>query len=124
MSPSSLVQILNANAVELKFTRRRPLPNNTERRMLATNDLTLLSSARGRVALNFHGALNSLDFQPNKKNLVLTWDIFIQDFRLVPAESVEVISVIKTTPPDEFWVYFNEVLAKMTQEQKVRFMHS
>jgi hypothetical protein len=124
LSQSSLVQLLNSNAVELVFNRRRPLPGDYRRRMLATNDTNLLNSTPGRVALNFHGAPGRLKFSPEQKGLVMTWDIFIQDFRLVPVESVDVVSVIPTTPPDQFWNYFNKVLAKMPENQKVQFMHT
>jgi len=123
MSPGTLEQILNTHAVELRFNRRRPLPGDPIRRMLATNDTNLLNSTPGRLALNFHGAPGRLKFSPEQKGLVMTWDIFMQDFRLIPAEAVEVISVIKTTPPDEFWDYFNKVLSKMSSAQKVDFMH-
>jgi hypothetical protein len=124
MSPDTLIRILNTHAVELKFTRRRPLPGNEFRRMFATNDTNLLNSVPGRLALNFHGAPKHLKFSPEQKGLVMTWDIFMQDFRLVPAENVEVVRVIKTTPPDEFWEYFNRVLSKMPESQKVAFMHT
>ena len=53
---------------------------------------------------------------------VLTWDIFMQDYRLVPAESVDVVSVIPTTPPEEFWKYFSEVLSRMSGTDKEQFM--
>jgi hypothetical protein len=123
MSPGTLIQILNTHAVELKFTRRRPLPGMPFRRMLATNDTDLLNSTPGRLALNFHGAPGRLKFSPEQKGLVMTWDIFLQDFRLIPAESVEIVSVIRTSPPEEFWNYFNNVLSKMPESQKVEFMH-
>lgn len=122
LSQSGLIQLLNSNAVELKFVRRRPRANSTERRMLATNDTSLLMSARGKIALNWHEAPGNLKFSPEKKGLVMTWDIFMQSYRLIPVESVEVISVIKTTPPEEFWKYFNEVLAKMSSSDKQQFM--
>jgi hypothetical protein len=124
MSPGTLEQILNSHAVELRFIRRRPLPGNDHRRMLATNDTNLLNSIPGRTALNFHGAPGHLKFNPRQKGLVMTWDIFMQDFRLVPAESVEIVRAIRTTPPDEFWEYFNRVLSKMPEAQKVSFMHA
>jgi len=54
----------------------------------------------------------------------MTWDIFMQDFRLIPAESVEIVSAINTNPPDKFWEYFNKVLSKMTESEKVQFMHT
>ena len=123
LSQSSLVQLLNSNAVELVFSRRRPLPGNLSRRMLATNDSLLLNSTPGQVALNFHGAPGRLKFNPEQKGLIMTWDIFIQDFRLITVESVDVVSVIPTTPPEQFWNYFNNVLAKMPESQKVQFMH-
>jgi len=124
MSPGTLVQILNTNVVELRFNRRRPLPGSTFRRMLATNDTNLLNSTPGRLALNFHGAPDRLKFSPEEKGLVMTWDIFLQDFRLIPAESVDVVSAINTKNPEQFWKYFNTVLAKMTESEKVQFMHT
>lgn len=122
LSQGGLIQLLNTNAVELKFSRRRPLPNSSNRRMLATNDTSLLMSPQGKIALNWHEAPGNLKFDPSKKGLVMTWDIFMQSYRLIPSESVEVISVIKTTPPDEFWIYFNNVLAKMSASDKQQFM--
>jgi hypothetical protein len=124
MSPGALEQILNGHAVELRFDRRRPLPGNPIRRMLATNDTNLLNSMPGRIALNFHGAPGRLKFSPEQKGLVMTWDILMQDFRLVPAENVQVVRAIKTTPPEEFWDFFNRVLSKMSEGQKVSFMHT
>jgi hypothetical protein len=122
LSQGGLVQLLNSNAVELRFNRRRPLLNSTTRRMLATNDTNLLMSPQGKIALNWHEAPGNLRFDPSKKGLVMTWDIFMQAYRLIPTESVDIVSVIKTSPPDEFWKYFNEVLAKMTPSDKQQFM--
>jgi hypothetical protein len=122
LSQGGLIELLNSNAVEIKFNRRRPLPNNLARRMLATNDTNLLMSPQGKIALNWRQAPGSLKFDPSKKGLIMTWDIFVQDYRLIPSESVEVVSVIKTTPPDEFWIYFNQVLAKMSSSDKEQFM--
>lgn len=123
LSQTALATLLSKNAVELKFLRRRPMPGDmATRRMLCTNDLVLLNSAQGRVALNFKPAPGHLKFNPQQKGLVLTWDIFMQDYRLVPSESVDVVSVIPTTPPEVWWKYFSEVLSKMTATQKMAFM--
>lgn len=122
LSQGGLIQLLNSNAVEVKFNRRRPLPGKPQRRMLCTNDTNLLMSPQGKVALNWHDAPGRLKFSPEDKGLIMTWDIFMQSYRLIPSESIEVISVIKTTPPDEFWKYFNEVLAKMSAGDKQIFM--
>lgn len=122
LSQGGLIELLNSNAVELKFNRRRPIPGNITRRMLATNDTNLLMSPQGKVALNWHAAPGNLKFNPSEKGLVMTWDIFMQNYRLIPVESVDVVSVIKTTPPEEFWIYFNQVLAKMSPSDKDAFM--
>lgn len=123
VSQTALAALLNKNAVELRFLRRRPIAGApATRRMLATNDTVLLNSAAGRVALNFKPASGRLKFDPSQKGLVLTWDIFMQDYRLVPSESVDIVSVIPTTPPEEFWKYFSEVLSKMSTTDKEQFM--
>jgi len=123
LSQSSLAALMSKNAVEIKFLRRRPVAGEPAfRRMFATNDLLLLNSAAGRTALNFRPATGRLDFNPAQKGLVLTWDIFMQDYRLVPANTADVISVVPTTPPDEFWKYFSEVLSKMSTTDKMLFM--
>lgn len=123
VSQTALTALLNKNAVELRFLRRRPIMGApATRRMLATNDATLLNSSEGRVALNFRPATGTLKFNPQQRGLVLTWDIFMQDYRLVPAESVEIVSVIPTTPPEEFWKYFSEVLSRMSTTDKQQFM--
>ena len=123
VSQSALTKLLEKNAVELRFLRRRPIAGSPPtRRMLATNDGMLLNSAAGKTALNFIPASGRLKFNPTQKGLVLTWDIFMQDYRLVPAESVDVVSVIPTTPPEEFWKYFSEVLSRMSSTDKEQFM--
>ena len=123
VSQTALVALLSKNALELKFVRRRPMSwTGPTRRMLCTNDLILLNSVAGHTALNFKTAPGHLKYDPSAKGLVQTWDIFMQDYRQVPSESVEVVSVIPTTPPDEFWKYFSEVLSKMTATDKKNFM--
>jgi len=123
VSQTALAALLSKNAVEIKFVRRRPVTGEPiTRRMLATNDTILLNSSAGRTALNFKPATGHLKFNPQTKGLVLTWDIFMQDYRLVPAESADVVSVIPTTPPEQFWKYFSEVLSRMSTTDKERFM--
>lgn len=123
VSQSALAALLSKNVVELRFIRRRPMPGDKPtRRMLATNDLILLNSAAGRTVLNFKPATGRLKYNPQQKGLVLTWDIFMQDYRQVPSESVDVVTVIPTSPPLEFWKYFSTVLSKMTTSDKLQFM--
>lgn len=123
VSQTALTKLLEKNAVELRFMRRRPIPGHPAwRRMLCTNDLLLLNSSAGRTVLNFRNATGTQKYNPSHKRLILTWDIFMQDFRQVPAESVDVVAVIPTTPPDTFWQYFSGSLSKLSAQDKMNFM--
>lgn len=120
VSTNQLKLLLQQNVVELKFTRRRPVPGEPLfRRMLCTNSYSLLNSTKGRIALNYRPPTNSLDYIPEQKGLVVTWDIFEQDYRQVNVGACEVIATIKAN--DDFWKYYNEKLAFMTTKQKIDF---
>ena len=117
----TLARLLQENVLELKFIRRRPKPGaSPTRRMLCTNARMLLDSAEAREALHYTPSRQPPKFNPRAKNLVIVWDIFMQDYRTVNVDSCDVISQIPAN--DEFWKYFNEVLYKMTPEQKLTFM--
>jgi len=90
------------------------------RRMLCTSDLTLLNSPQGRIALNFRPAYNNRHrYDLTQKDLVLAWDIFMQDYRLISMNACELISVVPTAG---FWKFFNERLALIDTKQKMEFM--
>lgn len=92
--------------------------------MLCTKDQILLNSQLGRNILNYnpsHGG--GLKYNPAAKNLIIVWDVFLQNFRAVNCNDVDVVSVIKTSPDaSEFWKYFNENLVPMSSDQKASFM--
>ena len=92
------------------------------RRMLCTNDTLLLESNPGKIALNYRKPTGILPYNPEPRNLVGTFDLFWQDFRMISCDDVEVISIIPTRPPDKFWEYFNTILSKMSSTQKMEFM--
>ena len=84
VSQASLKNLLLNNVAEIKFVRRRAKPGAAAtRRMLCTSSLSLLNSTEGRLALNYRRAINTPKFNPNIKNLVITWDIFMQDYRCI-----------------------------------------
>lgn len=115
--------LLLSNVVEIKFFRRRLKPGAPPtRRMLCTNSLALLNSIEGRLALNYKRAINSPKFDPTQKNLIITWDIFMQDYRCINMVACDVIQVIPANK--EFWKYFNEKLAGMSAAQKIGYMNS
>lgn len=119
----TLKSLLLNNVAEIKFLRRRPKSGSPPfRRMLCTNSLSLLNSTEGRLALNYKRAINMPKFDPSAKNLVITWDIFMQDYRCVNATACDIIQVIPANK--EFWKFFNEKLAGMKPNQKIDFMNS
>jgi hypothetical protein len=66
-----------------------------------------------------------LKYDPASKNLVVAYDIFYQNWRMINCNDVEVIAVIKTSPdPAPFWKYFYERLANMSAAHKAQFMNT
>ncbi len=123
---TALWMLLATNAAELRFHRRIEKPGFKDyRRMLCTNDQKLLLSAPGKKVLNYVPSRGNLKYSPAAKNLIVVWDIFLQNWRMVNCDDVDVIAVIKTSPdPTPFWNYFNERLAEMSATQKAQFMNT
>lgn len=121
-----LLALLQTNVAELRFLRRIDKPGFKDyRRMLCTNDRKLLLSVPGKEVLNFVPPHGHLKYDPASKNLVVAWDIFMQNFRMINCNDVEVIAVIKSSPdPQPFWKYFYERLVDMSADQKARFMNT
>ena len=123
---TALWMLLQTNAAELRFRRRINKPGFGDyRRMLCTNDQRLLLSVPGKRVLNYVPGTNSLKYDPASKNLVVCWDIFLQNYRMVNCNDVDVIAVIKTSPdPAPFWKYFYERLVDMSSTHKAKFMNT
>ena len=118
----TLRALLEQNVLEVKFTRRRPKPNAPPtRRMLCTNSRQILNSIPGRETLHFRNTYKPPKFNPSTKNLIIAWDLFKQDYRMINCDNVTVIAQIPGN--EEFWTYFTEVLYKMTPEQKTTFFN-
>jgi hypothetical protein len=118
-----LYQALLNNVVEVRFVRRRQIPGlGAVRRMLCTNNATILTSPNGRIVLNYRTPANALNYNPAQKNLIITWDILMQDFRTISLDDCEIVR--QFPPNDEFWNFFNETIFNMTMQQKFAFMQS
>ena len=120
------ILLLNS-VVEVRFRRRIEKAGYKDfRRMLCTNDRLLLNSLLGRNILNYNPPHDGgLKYNPAQKNLIPVWDIFMQNYRMINCNDVDVVSVIKTSPdPTEFWKYFNENLIPMSSDQKAAFMNN
>ena len=122
-SKESLIQLLNENVVEVVFSRRS---DGNDRRMLCTNSKILLNSIAGKIALGYKPPKGvGLNYSPSAKGLVVTWDIFWQDFRQVPIETANVITAIPLKSEEDlnnFWEYFDRKLQNMSSFEKVGFM--
>ena len=121
-SLSTIKTLQKNNVLEIKFLRRRDKPGSPPtRRMLCTGSLKLLNSPEGRIGLNFRPAYNRLSYNPDIKNLIVTWDIFMQDYRAVNMNACDLLAVIPVT---DFWNFFNEKkLGVMSPRDKIAFMN-
>lgn len=125
LNRTQLAQLLTNNVCEITFVRRRPeraRGRPPTRKMLCSNSMDLLNSQNGKLSLNFRLPGGPKKIDELKHNVVVVWDIFMQDYRNV---SMEACYLLKEIPAnDEFWQYYNEVLIKMTPEEKLHFMDS
>jgi len=123
VSRSQLLILLKNNVCEIKFVRRVFKPGAPPtRRMFCTNSFTLLNSVNGRLTLNFRPTSRFQDYNPAVKNLIIVWDIFMQNYRQINCDNVELIETIPAT--DEFWEYYVKHLQDLTTQQKVNFQNT
>lgn len=121
VSYPSLKTLLDNNVIDVRFTRRRQQPSSPTRRMLCTNCKPLLNSTEGRMVLNFRPTAipNPPNYWPPLKNLIVVWDIMMQDYRQISVETADVMQVI---PPDKFWDFFKQGIYKLSPQQKIDYM--
>lgn len=126
ISRSSLLTILLTNVCEVVFVRRhRPVPGRIKpivesRRMLCTNSYSLLRSFYGLRYLGYRPFQNPPPFDPRAKNIVITWDLFMIDYRCIPMEQCYLVRSI--TADQAFWDVFVNKYSKMSSAQKSIFM--
>jgi len=105
---------------EVRFMRRRTKRGSSIlRRMLCTNNEQLLNSIEGRTALNYRPTRGLLKYNPNQKNLLVTWDIMMQDYRQINCDAVDLITTLDAD--DTFWSYLSEHIAPMSAQDKINF---
>ncbi len=119
---SQLDQLLRVKVLDVRFTRRLGKDNHPgTRRMLCTKSLEILNSNNGRLILNYKPPTQPPKYNPLQENLVCVWDIFMQDYRMVPVESCNVIEAFE---PEQFWEKFNTQYRTMSQRDKTAYMNS
>lgn len=90
--------------------------------MVCTNANQLLLSPDGRLTLNYSPPKGTPRFNQMAKNVVIVWDVLMQDYRAVSCESCDLIATVPAN--EEFWKYFREELLPMNAGQKTAFMNS
>lgn len=125
---ASLRALLDYNVVELKYVRRRPRAGSPPtRRMLCTNSQEFLMSMLGASVFHYTPPTRPPKYNAAAHTLVVTYDLFKQDFRSISAESVDVITLLPVDTEEntqQFWKYFKDNIEPMTVEEKMRFMNS
>jgi len=124
----TLKRLLAGNVIELRFLRRRPkLGWNNTRHMLCTNNWQLLNSIPGKTALRFKPPHQQPKYNPDQYGLICAWDIMFCEYRMLSPETHEIVAVMPIKTPEEidrFWLYFAEMLQKMSPSEKVGFMNN
>ena len=120
---TTLDRILLQNVCEIRFVRRLPKPGSPPtRRMLCTKSYELLNSTNGRITLNYRPPRIPVQVNEAAENLVIAWDILMQDYRAISMNQCDLLNQYPAT--EEFWSYFNENIYPMSAEQKIKFMNS
>jgi hypothetical protein len=90
--------------------------------MVCTNANALLLSPDGRITLNYAPPRGGPRFDQMEKNVVIAWDVLMQDYRAINCESCDLIATIPAG--EQFWDYFRKELLPMTSSQKTAFFNS
>jgi len=123
ITQSSLAAVLKNNVCEIKFLRRKPRAGRSPfRRMVCTNANQLLLNVDGRLTLNYAPPKGLPKFNVNEKNVVVAWDVLMQDFRAISCDNCDLIRTVPAN--EEFWEYFKNELSIMSSGQKMMFMDS
>ena len=120
---TTLDSILLSNVCDIRFVRRLPKPGYPPtRRMLCTKSYSLLNSTNGRITLNYRPPIGPVKINEAADNLIVVWDILMQDYRNVNMNQCDLVQQFPAT--DEFWTYFNDNIYPMSGEQKLSYMNS
>jgi hypothetical protein len=90
--------------------------------MWCTKSYSLLNSINGRISLNYRPPHSGKHVDEARDNIVVVWDILMQDYRNVNMQQCDLIREVPAN--QEFWKFFNENIYIMSPEQKIAFMNS
>lgn len=117
----ALKAALRNNVCEVYAIRRLSRSDRpSHRRFLCTNNVELLNSENGIRVLGFRRPTKLPPFDERKHNLIITWDIFMQDFRCLNMD--DCYKTREYPINDCFWPFFNEVILPMRTGEKMDYM--
>jgi len=118
--------LLKTNVIEMVWVRRTPKAGASGiRRALATNNYAMLNSRMGVNVLHFHPPVGRKHIDMSKYNLSTYWDLFRQDYRNAPCDTMQIVKTIPLGSPqaiDDWWEYFQTYVANMTTSERALFM--
>lgn len=135
ISREGLKKLLYNHCVEIKYQRRHPLVDSATCRLFCVGCYPTFQSSPFLASM---GAQNAFfhypkgrapyppkpPYNPDEKNLVITFSIFDLDYKSI---SVNRANVIRAFPVDtkenikKFWDYFNTKIAKMSIQERTDF---
>jgi hypothetical protein len=119
---NALDSLLMSNVCDIRFKRKtKGTGKSPTRRMLCTKNYSLLNSTNGRISLNFKPPSGGKRYNESINNVIIVWDIIMQDYRTINAQECEILN--KVPANEEFWEYFNSEIFPMTPEAKMNFMN-
>jgi hypothetical protein len=136
ISRENLKTLLNNNVVEIKFNRRHPTQTSATRRMFCvgaypsfhSNPFLASVDAQNFLGYRYPKGVAPYHprpfFNPDEKNLVITWDIFMMNYRCITVNGCNVIRAYPVDTPNnqtEFWKYFNSTIVPMSVAEKMSF---
>jgi len=136
ISKDGLKKLLFTHCVEVKYQRRHPKLKNKTCRLFCVgaypnfHNNAFLATIGAQSALNYDFPKGSPPYppkpfyNPDQKNLVVTFSIFDGNYRSI---SVNRCNVIRAFPVDskdninKFWKYFNKHISPMSIQEKIDF---
>jgi len=135
VSKDGLKQLLHGHCVEIKYKRRHPTAASATCRLFCVGCYPLFQD---NYFLNTLGAKNAFYnrpkgappyhptpyYNPDNKNLVITYSIFDQDYRSINVQNANLIRAFPVNNKEnikKFWDYFNTKIVKMSIQERTDF---
>jgi hypothetical protein len=126
ISRENLKALARTHVCEIKFRRRNIITGKPlYRRMLCTSAQNILNTIEGRLTLNYRPTTSppftNRAYNPDQHNLVILWDIIMQDYRAI---NMSFCNLIARVPANEkFWEYFRDNIYQKSSAEKMAWMN-